>query len=522
MATIVKKGDKSIVYPIDQHCKHAGEIVIDGDDVYSCTLNQTDLKTNANKFYIMQLIHINGSQYCLYTRWGRIGEMGRPTYNNHSSLDSGISAFEKQFKAKTGNLWNNRLTNFVRKNGKYYMTEVTYETNNGNDNDNEKNSDNKDNAEVANNNDNSSTSKTIQQPKAVINERVQYLLSLISDVETMNRSLVELKVDPKKMPLGKISNEQLDKARGFLQEIRQLISTPQGKSDTNKIMELSSAFYTYVPYSCGRKKPPVIDNPEILSDYDNMIDELKNLAVAIKLIENVQTQNERHPMDVLYDGLKTNIVPVEKDSITWNRISDYITNTHGTTHRYKTQLLDIYAVQRNGETDKYDELVRERGIKNKMLLWHGSRMTNFCSILQNGLILNPETLGAYITGKMFSQGIYTANSFSKSFNYCGIESSNNIACLLLCEVAVGNQCKKYQSDYRITEKSLLADGYNSTWGAGKSTPSGGVYDESGVYIPNGKLGKTKDPKVNSLLYDEFVVYNQHQLTIKYMVIVKKT
>jgi poly [ADP-ribose] polymerase len=257
MATIIKKGDKSVIYPIDKHFKHNGEIVTEGNNVYSCTLNQTDLKTNANKFYIMQLIHTSGSEYFLYTRWGRIGEVGRPTYNTYSNLSTSISAFEKQFKSKTGNAWQAN-GNFTKKPGKYYMTEVTYETN-----------------------DPAALVPPVQtaQPISALDDRIQHLLGLISDVETMNRSLVELNIDPKKMPLGKISNEQLDKARELLQEIRNCVGTPN-KND--KIVELSSEFYTYVPYSCGRKTPPTIDNPEILSEYNNMIDELKNIAVAVQ------------------------------------------------------------------------------------------------------------------------------------------------------------------------------------------------------------------------------------------------
>ena len=48
------------------------------------------------------------------------------------------------------------------------------------------------------------------------------------------------------------------------------------------------------------------------------------------------------------------------------------------------------------------------------LLWHGSRNQNWLSILQNGLVLNPN---AIITGKMFGQGIYFAPSSAKSWGY---------------------------------------------------------------------------------------------------------
>ena len=47
----------------------------------------------------------------------------------------------------------------------------------------------------------------------------------------------------------------------------------------------------------------------------------------------------------------------------------------------------------------YDKFSKD--ISNKTLLWHGSRVTNFCSIMQKGLLLNPDSLGVPIAGKMF-------------------------------------------------------------------------------------------------------------------------
>ncbi len=52
--------------------------------------------------------------------------------------------------------------------------------------------------------------------------------------------------------------------------------------------------------------------------------------------------------------------------------------------------------------------------------WHGSENENWFSILQNGLLLNPN---AKITGKMFGQGIYFAPSDIKSYNYTSARGS---------------------------------------------------------------------------------------------------
>jgi hypothetical protein len=54
-----------------------------------------------------------------------------------------------------------------------------------------------------------------------------------------------------------------------------------------------------------------------------------------------------------------------------------------------------------------------------MLLWHGSRTTNYAGILSQGLRIAPPE--APVTGYMFGKGIYFADMVSKSANYCQVK-----------------------------------------------------------------------------------------------------
>ena len=76
-----------------------------------------------------------------------------------------------------------------------------------------------------------------------------------------------------------------------------------------------------------------------------------------------------------------------------------------------------------------------KDIGNKMLLWHGSRLTNFVGILSQGLRIAPPE--APVTGYMFGKGVYFADMSSKSANYCFTNKENNTGILILCEVAIG-------------------------------------------------------------------------------------
>ena len=51
-----------------------------------------------------------------------------------------------------------------------------------------------------------------------------------------------------------------------------------------------------------------------------------------------------------------------------------------------------------------------------MLLFHGSRISNYAGILSEGLRIAPPE--APVTGYMFDKGVYFADMASKSANYC--------------------------------------------------------------------------------------------------------
>jgi poly [ADP-ribose] polymerase len=145
-----------------------------------------------------------------------------------------------------------------------------------------------------------------------------------------------------------------------------------------------------------------------------------------------------------------------------------------------------------------------------MLLWHGSRLTNWVGILSQGLRIAPPE--APVTGYMFGKGVYFADMVSKSANYCFTSRDNNIGLLLCCEVALGECNEKLQSDYNA---NLLPAGKMSTKGCGKTAPPPDSYvDLEGYKVP---LGKGQPTGVNgSLLYNEYIVYDVAQIRMKYL------
>lgn len=491
----MSKSSISNGYLLDSRCRKTGMIVInpsDKKDVYSCTLNQTQLRANANKFYIIQLIKTT-SDYTLFTRWGRIGDDGQTQYKSYPTESGGIIAFKNQFKTKTRNNWDKR-DNFVKKSGKYFLTETSYE---------DELKDIKD-----------TPVKDI--PKSVLVDRIQTLIKLISDIDMMKKTMIELDIDTKKLPLGKLKKSQLDKALKVLEKINNsLKDKTKSKVDLeNEIEELSSEYYTYIPFVCGRRRPPLINDDTIVTKLTNTVEDLKNITINVKITQGMT--GNTNPVDCVYNNLNTQMKPVGKTTKAWNCINKFFTNTHAPTHNFKLQLIDVLEVTRNGNYDVYNDYAKKLG--NRQLLIHGSRMCNWVSILKNNLMLDPSKMGAHISGKMFGYGVYFANSFSKSAQYCGVPyGGSGTICFALAEVAMGNECEKLNSDYYVSKTKLEKTGHNSTWGIGNMTPS--EYEFLGknkIKVPVGKLVKSNRNSV--LRYDEKIVYDSNQFCVKFMVI----
>ena len=107
---------------------------------------------------------------------------------------------------------------------------------------------------------------------------------------------------------------------------------------------------------------------------------------------------------------------------------------------------------------------------------------------------------------------------SKSANYCNANRGSNVACMLLCEVALGDMHELKQADYHA---SNLPAGKLSTKGLGCNypDPAHNVQLDNGVVVPLGKEKKDSIPG-SSLLYNEFIVYNTAQIKMKYLVKMK--
>ncbi|XP_032035334.1 poly [ADP-ribose] polymerase 2 isoform X6 [Hylobates moloch] len=480
--------------PVDPECTAKvgkAHVYCEGNDVYDVMLNQTNLQFNNNKYYLIQLLEDDAQRnFSVWMRWGRVGKMGQHSLVACSgNLNKAKEIFQKKFLDKTKNNWEDR-EKFEKVPGKYDMLQMDYATNTQDEEETKK----------------EESLKSPLKPESQLDLRVQELIKLICNVQAMEEMMMEMKYNTKKAPLGKLTVAQIKAGYQSLKKIEDCIRSGQhGRA----LMEACNEFYTRIPHNFGLRTPPLIRTQKELSEKIQLLEALGDIEIAIKLVKT-ELQSPEHPLDQHYRNLHCALRPLDHESYEFKVISQYLQSTHAPTHSdYTMTLLDLFEVEKEGEKEAFRE-----DLHNRMLLWHGSRLSNWVGILSHGLRIAPPE--APITGYMFGKGIYFADMSSKSANYCFASRLKNTGLLLLSEVALG-QCNELLEASPKAEG--LLQGKHSTKGLGKMAPSSAHFVTlNGSTVPLGPASDTGilNPDGYTLNYNEYIVYNPNQVRMRYL------
>ena len=109
--------------------------------------------------------------------------------------------------------------------------------------------------------------KSIQNNKSDLPSSIQNLMKMIFDIDSMQNTLLELKIDPNKMPLGFLSAELIQEGFSILSQIQKEI---EDKSK-DKLLGLTNQFYTLIPQNFGGRRPPLIDNTDMVQEKTELL-----------------------------------------------------------------------------------------------------------------------------------------------------------------------------------------------------------------------------------------------------------
>ncbi|KAI9812723.1 MAG: hypothetical protein M1827_004479 [Pycnora praestabilis] len=522
-----KAKSSSLAVPLDEGCPLAGNyrVFIDVDGtIFDAALNQTNVGGNNNKFYRIQLLQSSSGDYKTWTRWGRVGEYGATAILGDGDFDSGWKNFYKKFKDKSGLSWEDR--NDPPKPKKYTFIERDYEEDTSSD----------DELPGAGSRRASKASQSGENKKPAeskLPQPVQRLMELIFNQTYFSNVMQSMSYDSNKLPLGKLSKRTLKAGFESLKELAEVLDTPtlaQERHNLNfseAIEFLTNAYYTTIPHSFGRRRPPPIDSEDMLKREIQLLESLSDMEIANEIMDARKVADEAdlaiHALDRQYAGLgMSEMTPLDPDLNEFKHLQDYLVKSTGQTHSMQMKIEDIFRIERMGENDRFDKSpFAGRKDTDRRLLWHGSRCTNFGGILSQGLRIAPPE--APVNGYMFGKGVYLADISSKSAGYCASYNSGGTGLLLLCEAELGTPMYELTGADSYAGEKAVKEGKVATWGKGLTAPVGWK-DAScvnpalkGIKIPDisNPPGPTGFPGAY-LQYNEFIAYDVAQIKLRYL------
>lgn len=346
---------------------------------------------------VPQLLVGPNNDYKTWTRWGRVGEHGQNATLGNGSLADAFTQFCKKFKDKSGLKWEDRGQD--PKPGKYVFVERSYAPDSEDD----------DELEPEANNGDSDEKKPRDSPKCTLEPPVQSLMNLIFNQDYFQAAMNSLNYDANKLPLGKLSKATITRGFQSLKNLSALLDDASLAADYNlsapeAIEHLSNLYYSFIPHSFGRNRPPVIRFHDQLKVEIELLESLSDLKDADNIIKAGGSGDEIHALDARFKGLNmTEMTPLASGTSEFNEIEQYLLRTCGDTHHVNYDVEDIFRIERQGEHERFNKSDYATIDSDRRLLWHGSRATNFGGILSQGLRIAPPE--APVSGYMFDKGI---------------------------------------------------------------------------------------------------------------------
>jgi len=486
---------------VDTNCPNASQYKVHAD--YNAMLNQTNIGANNNKFYVIQVLE-KGGKFFVWNRWGRVGEGGQSALKPAPSADAAVKEFSKKFREKTVNSWEDRKS-FKPSPGKYTLIEIDTDA------DGKKKAEPE--ARLAELAKNKPAAAAVVVPNVLpcsLVPQLQSFIKLIFDKDMFQSAMASFEIDVKKMPLGQLSKSQVQKGFEALEEIEHALNAGR----TGELNTLASKFYTVIPHDFGRKRPPAITTAETLQKKRDMLNVLADIEVALGM-ENKATAAAAapvenalpHPIDANYKTLKADLVYVDPKSDEYTMIDKYLVATREASGYYKPELLDVFRVDRHTEGDRFKA---HDTLDNRKLLWHGTNVAVVAAILGSGLRIMPHS------GGRVGRGIYLASENGKSIHYVG--PAGNTGVMFLAEAALGKEHHIWKDDPSLRNPpkgfdSILAKGHTEpdpkddiTW----------EFEGRKVTVPQGKPIAMKDWKKSSFTQTEYLLYQESQVRIRYV------
>lgn len=286
-----------------------------------------------------------------------------------------------------------------------------------------------------------------------------------------------------------VTKQQVEEAQTILNVVANYAMYRDWKKHISIINDELQKLFAVIPRKMKKVQDHLISKDATKKDAQKLVsDEQSTLDVMAQQVD-LNVSSDKDDKQTLANALGITI-----DHINDEQKQEILDLMGPNAHQFK----NAWLVKDSNQCPKFENYRHNEAVKKwSKLLWHGSRNENWLNILKTGLLIRPA--GVVLTGAMFGNGIYFADKCQKSVGYTSLRGSywasgsSNQAFLALYAVNTGMELRHQQHQswmYNLDENNLKSKGdYDS------------LFAEGGIDLRN----------------NEYIVYNQNQCTIKYLV-----
>lgn len=446
----------------------------DFDIIKKAVLQVTDIVTNRNKYYAVEL-HSAKSKHRVYTHYGRTDDLesnpeaGMRESRYCDSLSEAEELYNKIYKEKTSARKGYKELSLA---SSKIGSKQSFGKSSGT-------IDDKTLKKLA-----EKESKPVKATVVSIPQPVQELVaSLYSEATKALTKVVNATITANgiETPLGVLTLGQIDSGQQILDELAAAVS--KKKVSVSDCQDLSGQFYTLIPHKFGRSKADilaaVISSPAQVNEKQDTLQLMRDM-LNVNGKSNVLINPK---IEKKYTALDCGIGFIAKDSAKFKEMQAWIKKSR--VDKYTdVNIKNIYTLRRENEFKSFKD------VGNNKLLFHGSNAKHWVGILSRGLLLPKivTKLGVSRTdGGWLGSGIYFGDAICTSMNYA-CSGKNDCSYIAIANVSLGKMKEYKQRDYSL---DAPPKGYDSCHGN-----------------PRGS---------SAFADDEFVIYDSNQQRLEYLI-----
>lgn len=451
----------------------------DYEIVKRAVLQVTDIKTNHNKYYGIELHSAPGGKFRVFTHYGRTDDLeknpnaGVRETRHLASLAQAEGVYQQIYRQKTSPR-------------KGYKELSLASTKIGSPKAVGQSSGEMDAQTLGKTESGTAKKVTIEQSKLPpqIQDLTRYLYSEATHALT---TTVAAKITAKgiETPLGVLTIGQIEKGEAILAELYDEYQA--GMKNYGKMTDLSSEFFTVIPHRIGRSRKQI---QEAIID---TLPEFEEKQTTLQLMKDMLTVNGeggdvlyKDEVDSKYEALGAEIEYLDHSSSEYKEIAESVVKSQVKTKHIKVR--NIYRVKRPAEWAAFNA-----GVGNEKMLYHGSRIQNWVGLLTRGILLPKIVVSMGVNrtdAGWLGHGIYFGDAACTSLFYT-TPGKRKTRLMCIARVAMGKIKDFTKITYGLNEPPK---GYDSCHGVRRKPGVKSQFDD-----------------------DEYVIYRTDQQRMEYLV-----